>query len=112
MPGVCGVISQRPGAAVSVLPRMIQFLRHLPWYTAEPWVSGDGALGIARVHLGVLPNGPAHSPPVHWMHGEEADGFTRVRRDASGVLVIENDAFGMMPVFYAVAGENSSSRQN
>lgn len=104
MPGLCGIISNRCGAAASVLPRMVQSLRHLPWYMVEPWVSDDGASGVGRVHIGVLPDGTAHSPPVRWMHGEQADGFTRVRRDDSGSVVIENDAFGMMPVFYAVAG--------
>lgn len=100
MPGLAGIVSARPRDDIEPsLQRMIAALRHFDWYKTTRYVSPHHNLAVAHVHLGILPAG--QSPP-RWLHGEESDGFTRVAfDDAAHTLTIENDRFGMMPLYYA-----------
>ena len=90
MPGLAGIV----GGDNAALDRMIAALRHFDWYKVERHI--EPGFAIAHVHLGIL-------PATGWLHGEETDAFTRVEFDA-GTVTITNDRFGMMPLFYTVAG--------
>lgn len=66
MPGIAGSAGTTCDAAV--LPRMLDRMRHHPWYARDEWADGDAALG--RVGLGF---GPAAPQPA-----ASEDGSVRV----------------------------------
>jgi asparagine synthase (glutamine-hydrolysing) len=55
MPGICGLVSQRPGTDLSAtLGEMVRRLKHNPWYVTERHVEPAAGLALARVSLGFV----------------------------------------------------------
>src|SRR5205823_3594965 len=54
MPGITGLAGSACDPAV--LPRMLDRMRHQPWYTRDEWAGDDAALG--RVGLGFVNTAP------------------------------------------------------
>lgn len=101
MPGLAGIVSSTPRADISLeLARMSSRLRHFPWYLETRQVNAARTFAIAHVRLDTQPDRDA---PGCWLHGEPPTAFTRAEYVADRhELVVTNDRFGMMPLYYAV----------
>jgi len=109
MPGICGIASRDPIADIDVdVERMSDALRHFDWYATERFVAPLRQLAVARVHLNLSRSDQTHeggASAQSWLHGQEADGYTRVEYDpAKQTVTIANDRFAMMPLFYWCRG--------
>ncbi|MFN8486153.1 MAG: asparagine synthase-related protein [Caldilineaceae bacterium] len=59
MSGLVGIINLQGGRIDRDLLRaMGNLLHHRPWYKQDTYIHATGASGIARVHLGLIDNGP------------------------------------------------------
>lgn len=106
MPGIC-LISSGVGSVdiEQQLERMMESLGGLPFHATRRWVSPNGEFAIAQVQVDVASPSVEPSADSPWVHGDLEGGFTSVRYD--GVqrrLAIENDRFGMMPLYHAKLG--------